>query len=59
VRCKVLTVASIKTAVFWVVLLCSVIDVTYVSNVLAASIIRAMITLMVEAASTSEMSVNF
>jgi hypothetical protein len=42
-----------KMTVFWVVAPCSVVEV------LAASIIRAIITLMMEAASTSEMSANF
>jgi hypothetical protein len=43
-----------KMAVFWVVAPCSVVEVTGVSEVLAASIIRA----MMEAARTSEMLVN-
>jgi hypothetical protein len=38
---------------------CAASSVTEVSEVFAASIIRAIIALMVEAASTSEMSVNF
>jgi hypothetical protein len=41
-------------AVFWVVAACSLIEVTQVLEVLAASIIKAM-----EAARTSEMLVNF
>jgi hypothetical protein len=45
-------------AVFWVVVLYSLVEVCYVSEVLADSIIRA-IALMVEAASSSEKSVNF
>jgi hypothetical protein len=43
-----------KMAVFWVVAPCSLVEVTDVSEVLAASIIRV----MMEAASTSELSVN-
>jgi hypothetical protein len=54
-------------AVFWVVAPCSLVEVTNVSEVLAASIIRALvnfyqttlIALMVEAARTSETLVNF
>jgi hypothetical protein len=48
-------------AAFWVVVPCSLIEVYHVSEVFAASIIRAMlimIALMVEAASTSETSAN-
>jgi hypothetical protein len=45
-------------AVFWVVVPCSLV-VTYVSEVLAASIIRAIIALMLEAGTTSETLVNF
>jgi hypothetical protein len=41
-------------AVFWVVPPCSLVDFTNVSEVIAASIIRAMIALMMEAARTSE-----
>jgi hypothetical protein len=61
VRFEVLTAASMKMAVFWVVALCSLGEVYDVSEVLiasfnravlAASIIRA-ITLMMEAVSTS------
>jgi hypothetical protein len=44
-----------KMTVFWDVALCSLVDVYDVSEVLAASIIRA----MMKAASTSEASVNF
>jgi hypothetical protein len=45
-----------KVAVFWVLAPCRLVDVfTDVSEILAASIIRAMI----EAADTSEMSVKF
>jgi hypothetical protein len=40
-----------KMAVFWVVASCNLVDV-YVSEVLAASIIRAMIALMMEAEKT-------
>jgi hypothetical protein len=49
VRFEVLMVASMKMAVFWVVALCSLVD------------LRAWLTycLMMEAASTSETSVNF
>jgi hypothetical protein len=50
---QVLIAASMKMTVFWDVVLCSLVDV---SEVLAASIIRAV---MMEAASTSEMSVSF
>jgi hypothetical protein len=45
-------------AVFWVVAPCSLVEV-YRSQVLAASIIRAIIVLMMEAARTSETLVNF
>jgi hypothetical protein len=45
-----------KTTVFWDVAPCSLENFTEVSDVLAASIIIAR---MMEAASTSEMSVNF
>jgi hypothetical protein len=38
---QVLKAASMKVAVFWVVALCSLVEVTDVSEVLAASIIRA------------------
>jgi hypothetical protein len=44
-------------AVFWVVALCSLVEGHDVSEVLAASIIRAII-LMIEAASTSDASIN-
>jgi hypothetical protein len=44
---------------FWVVAQCSLVEVSDVSAVLAASIIRVMITLMMEAVNTSEISVNF
>jgi hypothetical protein len=47
-----------KMAVFWVVVPCSLVKFTNVSEVLVASIIRAM-RAMVEAAKTSEMLVNF
>jgi hypothetical protein len=43
--------------VLWVVAPCSLVE--DVSEVLAASIITALIALMIEAASTSETSVNF
>jgi hypothetical protein len=39
---QVLTAASMKMAVFWDVALCSLVKVTDVSEVLSASIIRAM-----------------
>jgi hypothetical protein len=45
-------------AVFWVVAPCSLVEVTNVSEVLAASIIRA-IALIMEVARTSEALVNF
>jgi hypothetical protein len=51
-----------KMAVFWVVAPCILVEVYDISEVLAASIIRArglLIALMMEAASTSETSVNF
>jgi hypothetical protein len=50
-----------KMVVFWVVAPSSVVEVCDVLEVLAVSIIRAMtlIALMMEAASTSEKSVNF
>jgi hypothetical protein len=51
---EVLTAVSTKMAVFWVVAPCSLV-VTNVSEVLAASIIRA----MMEAARASETLVNF
>jgi hypothetical protein len=51
VRFEVLTVASMKMTVFWVVVPCTL---EQVSEVSVASIIRAFI-----AASTSETSVNF
>jgi hypothetical protein len=52
VRFHVFTAAIMEMTVFWNVALCSLVDV---SEVLAASIIRA----MMEAASTSETSINF
>jgi hypothetical protein len=57
VRFEVLATASIKMAVFWVVTHSSLVEYTDVSEVAAASII--VITLMMEAANTSETSVNF
>jgi hypothetical protein len=54
-RFEVLTVVNMKMAVFGDVALCSLAKFS-VSEVLAASIIRAM---MMEAASTSETSINF
>jgi hypothetical protein len=50
--------AGMEMAVVCVIAPCNLVEVTDVSEVLAASIIRAIITLMMEAASTSEMSVN-
>jgi hypothetical protein len=47
-----------KITVFWNVAPCSLEDVFDVSEVLTVSIIRA-VTLMIEAVSTSETSVNF
>jgi hypothetical protein len=47
-----------KMAVLWVVVPCSLVKFTDVSEVTASSIIRA-ITLLMEAASTSDTSVNF
>jgi hypothetical protein len=41
---EILTAVSTKMAVFWVVAPCSLVEVTSVSEVLAASIIRAMTT---------------
>jgi hypothetical protein len=55
---EVLTAASMKMDVFWVVTPCSLVEV-YQPEVLAASIIRAMIALMMEAANTSVTLVNF
>jgi hypothetical protein len=49
VRFEVLTVASVKMAVFWVVVPCSLVNVYHVSEMLAASIMSH-ITLMMEAA---------
>jgi hypothetical protein len=51
---------QLKMAVFWVVAPCSLVKFTNVSEVLAASILRAMIiiALIMEAARTSE-TVNF
>jgi hypothetical protein len=46
-------------AVFWVVASCRVVEVTDVSVVLATSIIRTIVVLMVEAARTSETSLNY
>jgi hypothetical protein len=48
-----------KMAVLWVVALFHLVEVYQVSEVLAASIIRVMIALMMEAASTSETFVNY
>jgi hypothetical protein len=52
-----------KMTVFWIVAPCSLVEASDVSEVLAASIIRAMmeavITLIMEATSTSVTSVNF
>jgi hypothetical protein len=56
VRFQVLTATSMKMAVFWVVVPCSLVDITENSEVFALSII---ITLIMEAVSTSEASVNF
>jgi hypothetical protein len=47
----------LKVAVFWVVALCSLVEIYNISDVLAASIIGAM--MMMEAVGTSEISVNF
>jgi hypothetical protein len=57
VRFHVLTAASMKFRVFWNILPCSQFDID-VSEVRAASIIRAIIALMMEAAHTSETSVD-
>jgi hypothetical protein len=46
----------VKLAVFWVVTPCSLVEVTDVLEVLADSVIMAM---MIEAPSDSEMSVSF
>jgi predicted GNAT family acetyltransferase len=54
----VITLEQMKMAVLWVVPLCSLVEV-YRHFRLAASIIRAMIALMMEAASISETLVNF
>jgi hypothetical protein len=45
-----------KMAVFWIVVPCSLVEVSNVSEMLVASITNQM---MMEAASTSAMSVNF
>jgi hypothetical protein len=50
--------ASMKMAVFWLVVPCSPVKFTFTSEVPAASIIRR-IALMMEAATISETSVNF
>jgi hypothetical protein len=47
---------SMKTTVFWNVVLCSLVGVDQISDVLAASIISAV---MMEGTSTSGMSPNF
>jgi hypothetical protein len=47
--------ANMKMAVFWVVALCGMVEVSDVSEVLASSIIRAMIALMMEAGSTKRL----
>jgi hypothetical protein len=44
VRFQVLTAARMKMALFWVVAQCSLVEVTDVSEMLPASIIRAMST---------------
>jgi hypothetical protein len=64
VEFKVASEVTMKMAVFWVVAPCSLVEVHEVSEVLAASIIRAMSAAPVsapikEAASTSGTSVNF
>jgi hypothetical protein len=59
VRFQVLTAASMKMTAFWDTALCILVDV---SEAFTASIIRVLnliITLMTEAVSTSETSVNF
>jgi hypothetical protein len=48
-----------EEAVFWVVAPCNLIEVYQVSEVLAASIIRTHIALMMEASRTFETLVNF
>jgi hypothetical protein len=60
VRFQVLTATSMKTAVFWDVAPCSLVDIDDVSEVLAVSIIRVMslVALVIETVSTSETSVN-
>jgi hypothetical protein len=58
VRFQALAGASMKMAAFWVVVPCSLVKFTDVSEVLAASIIRA-ISLIMEAANTSETSADF
>jgi hypothetical protein len=58
VRFEALTAVSMKVAVFWVIAQCSLVEGTDVSEVLTVSIIR-IIDLIMETASTSEISVNF
>jgi hypothetical protein len=55
VRFEVLTAASMKMTIFWVVVLCSLVEVYRRFRGVATSIT----TLMMEAASTSKMLVNF
>jgi hypothetical protein len=55
VRFKVLTAASMKTVVFWVVVPCSLVEFYRCFRGLAASTIRT----MMEATCSSETSVNF
>jgi hypothetical protein len=52
---EVLTAVSMNMAVFWVIALCSLVEIYDVSEVLAASLIA----LMMEARSASEMLLNF
>jgi hypothetical protein len=54
------SIVLLKMAVFWNVSPCSLVELTNVSDVLTASIIRAMmIVLVMVAISISETSVNF
>jgi hypothetical protein len=58
-RIQVLTAASMKFRVFWDVVRVVTLKLTDVSDVRSASIIRAIIALMMVAVSTSETSVKF
>jgi hypothetical protein len=59
VRFQVLTAASMKITLFWNVAPCSLEKFTDVSDVFNSTQIRTIIALLMEAATTSETSVNF